>query len=1030
MAERKGISAFSVLLLMTVAALTGIASFSSLKVQYTPSTPDKRITVSFSYPGASSRVVESEATSLVEASLANIRAVTGISSVSRNGSGSVTLQLARKADMEAVRFEVASQIRNVWENLPQGCSYPSISLNARGEKSQTAISYYVKSPLPSQEIATFVEDRIIYPLSVLEGVSDVLFSGQTPFEWVITFDADAALACGITADMIRSAIVSYYNESVIGMVRSGPYSYGVRLRGEGGDDFARIPVTRVGDRIVHLGDIATFRYQESLPSSYFRINGLNTLNLSVGASSDANLLEVVSDVKARMDQLQKDFPPEISVSVSYDSSEYISDELNKIYFRTALCLLLLLLFIFVVNRSWRYMLVTAVTLAVNILVSVSCYLLVGLHIHIYTLAGITVSLGIIIDNSIVMIDHWTRYRTRSVFPALLSAVLTTVSALLVILLLPDTERANLTDFAFVIVINLCISLLVSYLFVPALLEYFPVRPVGAESSVKARRRIVRWNQRYARYINWGARHKWVYVLAFVLAFGLPTCLIPDKTAKKWPAYAEKRQQIDKWVGSTFGLFHRAMSRSDFYREPSRPQLSISAGMPEGCTVQQLNDVMRSMENYLAHFDEIEHFQTSVNSYRNGNITVLFKPEYEYSWVAHRIKSDIISMASDFGGANWSVSGLDNSYFNNNIITDSRGSGIFLTGYNYDDLMHYAEVMSEYLRPNSRISNVEIWGEGYSDRPMTEFNVIYDREALTASGISPYSYYSALYSPLYSAGILSLPSEDRWVTVRLESSAKDRMDVWHVDNEAVPVGEGKMKLSEVGSITKVRTGLPIRRENQSYTISVRYDFIGSYALQRKVEQEVVDHFNEDVLPIGYKADNGSGGMFYRDSQKYFGLILLVIAIIFVICAVHFNSLRYPLAVIWLIPISFIGLFLIFGLTDFTFDKGGFAAFIMLSGITVNAGIYLVSAWLQSKGEGTDIKRYLRSFNRKIWPITLTIMSTVLGLIPFLFDGPGEVFWFSFAVGTISGLLFSVIALLFFLPVFCQGKDKSDQPFNAP
>ena len=118
---------------------------------------------------------------------------------------------------------------------------------------------------------------------------------------------------------------------------------------------------------------------------------------------------------------------------------------------------------------------------------------------------------------------------------------------------------------------------------------------------------------------------------------------------------------------------------------------------------------------------------------------------------------------------------------------------------------------------------------------------------------------------------------------------------------------------------------------------------------------------------------------------------------------------------MIPLSFVGLFLIFGLTNFTFDKGGFAAFVMLCGITVNAGIYLVSEW---RADGN----YLHAFSRKILPISLTILSTVLGLIPFLFDGPGEVFWFSFAVGTIAGLLFSVLALVIYLPVFVLGRKR--------
>ena len=111
---------------------------------------------------------------------------------------------------------------------------------------------------------------------------------------------------------------------------------------------------------------------------------------------------------------------------------------------------------------------------------------------------------------------------------------------------------------------------------------------------------------------------------------------------------------------------------------------------------------------------------------------------------------------------------------------------------------------------------------------------------------------------------------------------------------------------------------------------------------------------------------------------------------------FESLKYPLAVILLIPVSFIGVFLVFGLSDFTFDQGGFAAFVMLSGIVVNAGIYMVNEMTGDRSGRDGVRKYVRAFNHKIKPVMLTVISTVLGLIPFLFDGPDEVFWFAFAI----------------------------------
>ena len=1021
----KGISSFSVLLLMAVAAVVGGACFSLLKIQYTPSAPERTVNVSYSYPGASARILEAEVTSPLEGVLSNIKGCRSITSTSYGERGVIEMEFGRRTDLQAVRFEIASYIRNIYPSLPKACSYPTISLSSTGRKSSTAISFNILSSLPSKDIAKFVEDNLIYPLSSIKGVADVNFHGYTPYEWVITFDYELARSLGISADEIATAFRQRYDESMLGLISSGSERFALKLRSENSSDMAEIPVKSVDGRIVRLGDIARFRYQESLPSSYFRINGLNTLNLAVGVSGDANLVSVVRDVKDKMDELRKDFPEEISIKVNYDSSEHISSELNKIYVRTLLCLLILLVFAFLVNRSWRYMVVVAVTLAVNILISVCLYWLVGLEIHIYTLAGVTVSLGIIIDNTIVMVDHYARYHNRSVFPALLSAVLTTVAALMVIFLLPEQEKLSLTEFALAIVINLCVSLLVAYLFVPALLDYLPVH-LGSSGARKQRslRRIARWNRRYSSYINFGLRHRWLFILFFVLAFGIPTCLIPKEF--DWKPYSSNRKVIDKVLGTSFALFYEAMDRSDFYREPRRPFLNINAGMPEGCSVQQLNEVMKAMEGYLAGIDEIESFETGIYSPTSANITVYFKPEYEGTALPTIIKSDIILMAASFGGANWQVYGIDDKSFNNNVVSNYKSSGITLTGYNYDRLLKFGEQLVAKLETNRRVSGAEIWGTGYWDSPGSEYRVNYDFEALTAMGISPYEYYLALRSPLYDSRVGTIPYGEDYVNVRLESSVKDEMDLWHVENVGVEVGDSKMKLSGIGSIQKKKTALPIQKDNQSYALTVRYNFMGPMQMERKYSGEIIEWMNGEVLPVGYLAEDMNGNWFYGNKDKYAGLILLVIALIFVICAVHFNSLRYPLAIIFLIPVSFIGVFLVFGFSDFSFDKGGFAAFVMLSGITVNAGIYLVTALLREKQlTKNQVKAYIRAFNSKIIPVAMTIISSIIGLVPFLFDGPSEVFWFDFAIGTIAGLVFSIIALLALLPLLALKRAKQSQ-----
>jgi multidrug efflux pump subunit AcrB len=235
------------------------------------------------------------------------------------------------------------------------------------------------------------------------------------------------------------------------------------------------------------------------------------------------------------------------------------------------------------------------------------------------------------------------------------------------------------------------------------------------------------------------------------------------------------------------------------------------------------------------------------------------------------------------------------------------------------------------------------------------------------------------------------------------------------------------LSEVGNITKKTTGVDIQKENQSYRVSVCFDYVGSFTLANKTIEDAIDYMNSSVLPVGFKAYDEYKSWQNVPKERYFWLILLIVAAIFAMLTISFESLRNALAVILMIPVSYIGVFLTFGLTNFSFDQGGFAAFVMLSGIVVNAGIYLVSTYKRfcgtdDTGQKAPSRQYIKAFNHKVIPISLTILSTVLGLLPFMTDGPDEVFWFDFAIGTIGGLLFSAIAIVLFLPVFLLKKRR--------
>lgn len=972
------ISSFSVLLIMVALSFVGIVSLPLLRLSYTPSPKTHTLTVYYSYPGASPQTAENEVNSKIEGILASLAGCEATSSVSYMGGGSASVNISSKIDIAKSRLELSSALRNLWNTLPEGVSYPEISLNARGKNSGTTISYTIKSSLPSMEIEEYASKNVLPFISAIKGIETASLTGATPYLYEICYNAPLCRSFNISSSEIISAIRNNYGILYLGYTEDESLLIPIALNCKA-EGIENIPIKKVGEKIIRLGEIAQCSYKEAEASSYYRVNGLNTINLVISLTEDSNLITTTDAIKKEMHRLSESFPQELSANISYDASEYIKAELKKIFFRIGLCVLILLLFVYLAYRSIKYLLIIIFTLFINILSSLSVYAFLGIDINIYTLAGITVALGIVIDSSIVMIDHYRRYHDRKVFFSLLSAILTDVIALLLVFILPESETINLSDFIWAIVLNLCISLCVAVLFIPALMEYLPL------SDTKSEEKNHFYSKAYCKYICWAARHKWIFILVILCTTAL-----------------------------SFIPFYRNIDKLSFYRQPENKVLHIKASMGEECSILQLNEVIKSMENYLSGFDQIKSYITHIDSKPSATIDVTFFPKWENTSFPAELQSKVTSMAIDFGGANWQVYGITENSFNNNISTYNKSQRITLSGYNYDALLDYASKLTDYLSRNNRVSEPEIWSASWSGAPKTELIWKYNMENMALYDISPSVFHTSLTESLFKRNIGNLPILDKTVETILVSSDYDDYDLWTLSQ----------KLSSLGKIEKSKSNLNIYKYNQSYVVNVCYDFIGTYEFAKKIAESATNYMNTQVLPLGYEAKTPEYYRFDQNKKHYGWLIAVIITALFIMLCAAFESIRLPFAVILTIPVSFIGPFLIFAFSNFTFDQGGFAALVMLCALTINAGIYLICLYNSIKRvNNSAITNYITAFSYKIKPILLTIVSTILGLVPFLTDGPEEVFWFDFALGTISGMLLSLIAVIFVLPAFVIKRNEA-------
>ncbi|MFW5725261.1 MAG: efflux RND transporter permease subunit, partial [Bacteroidota bacterium] len=865
------------------------------------------------------------------------------------------------------------------------------------------------------------------------------YGGQS-LQWRLTYQLEKMKAFGIDEGDLRSALGLTNLRVPLGRLDHATAGSGEQmgavLRSPYQQDWQwqQLPVKVVDQRIVRLADVATVTHELPEPNSYYRINGKQTNNLVIYAQAGQNQIRLVQKLKKEIANIQTELPKGCSLLLLNDPTETMRLELDKIAWRTALTLLILLLFVLAVSRSWKYLWLIVVSLLANLAIAVIFYYLLGVEIHLYSIAGLTVSFGLLIDNSIIMIDHLRLKQNTRVFLAILASTLTTMAALGVVFFLSEKLQQNLVDFVSIVIINLVVSLLVALFFIPAFMQQlnFKKSTGTTTGSLSRKRRLVRFNRLYSRMISRLVRLKPLVLVVAILGFGLPVFLLPAKVEQEgfWAKtynntmgsefYREHiKKPMDIALGGTLRLFLNKVDGSNYFHEKSETFLIVNVYMPEGALPSQMNEAVSRIEHYLQQYPQIRQFEARIDGGTNARVQISFHPQEEQGSFPYYLKDELTSFAIALGSADCQVYGVGDGF--NNVMREQAGSyKVNLQGYAYDQLLAYANQLKDTLLQNPRIREVNISEKNswYRDNSC-HYALQADPEKLALQQ----NYISQVYQDLktmsaHDEQAAQVKIDGRYKPVFISSSYHPRFNQWNLRNDLVTINHKKARVSSLGKIEKEKAMQGIIKKNQNYLLFLEYEFIGPYQLGHMHLEEVMENFTGN-LPMGYQAEQMNRNWLNKEEKKEQNLSLLVIVVlIFFICAILFESLRQPLAILMIVPFTFIGLFLTYHFLDIGFNQGGYAAMILLAGLTVNAAIYIVNE-RNNISKNRNLPRfrvYLKAFNSKIIPILLTIISTILGLVPFLLDQQLDKFWYALVTGTMGGLLFSVVGLYFYLPLF--------------
>jgi HAE1 family hydrophobic/amphiphilic exporter-1 len=764
---------------------------------------------------------------------------------------------------------------------------------------------------------------------------------------------------------------------------------------------------------VRLGDVASVLLTYAEPREVHRLDGASAVALYLHRLPGTNAIEVVDRVRERLARLETKLPTGIRVIEDYDGSEQIRRELDELRDRSLLstaCVLLVLLLAF---GRWRPALLVVATIAACVLVTLALMAMTGLSLNLLTLAGLAMGVGLIDDNAIVVLESIearqgghaggpqvasraaARAGARWVVAPVLAASLTNLIVFVPFLYLQGELRAYYLPFAMTVGLALLASLAAAFTLIPALAARTGGR-AAPEVSFRPRfarsRHRIRPRDLYQDAIVWTVHHPRRTVGSVLLVLA----------GSGW-LFWEEVPRGRTWAG---------LEEESF--------LTVQVTMPPGAGLERTDEVARRIEARLGGIPAVDRYDTRVGP-GYAWVQVAFPDSLATTSAPVAVKEELIALSRTIGGASVRVHGFGPGFQGAGGATP--GYGLELRGHDYRELERVTEDLAERLERFPRIRDVDpdAAGHWFERERETELVLVPDRGRLAAYGISAAGLLRRVGSYTGAAAIhetVALAGEDADLSLEIEGAAE--ADVRALLDLPLAEGGSPVRVADVAGVHERTTMGRIVRDDQQYLRTVTWEFRGPRKLGDRTRDAVIA---ATALPAGYGLLAERSFWEYEEGEKMeLALVVtLAVALVYMVTAALFESLKAPLVVLAAVPLAMIGIFLLYFLLDETFTREAWIGVVMMAGIVVNNTILVVDriGALRRGADGPPLpleEAAVRGAMERVRPILMTTGTTVLGLLPLvLFTEPGTAsLWTALALATIGGLASSTILVLTTIP----------------
>ena len=990
----------------------GAIAFTTLPLRELPDVDRPVVSVNTTYPGASAQVVENQITRPIEDQLSGIDGIDTINATSRDGRSSVNIEFTLDRDIEAAANDVRNAVDRARGQLPADVDDPTIR---KADADADPIIWFSleSTTLDPIELTDYAERYIVDRLSVLNGVASITVGGGFRRALRIWLDTNALAARGLTVQDVENALRSQNVELPAGYVQSQERDYQVRVARafETPEEFERLPLRGTGgdgDVVIRLGDVARVEIAPEETRRIFRGNGTPQVGLGIVRQSTSNALEVGELVKAEIERIRPELPEGTNIVLTYDSTLFIERAIERVGAALMESTALVILVIFLFLGSWRAAFVPAAVIPVCLVGAFLILSIFGFSINLLTLLALVLAIGLVVDDSIVVLENVQRRvdtlgepplvaaerGTRQVFFAIIATSAVLVAVFLPLLFVGGYVGALFVELAVTVAGVVVISAFAS----------LTLSPMMCSKLIKP----VKTSTRLTRFID-GAL---------------------DKLRASYRASLEAALNFKALVFAVFagvivlGGVIFAQLPSELTPPEDRGNLTIFAQGPEGAGFEYMSRVMDQVEEVLLTYVESGEAQrvmvvspgfgdAGTSRFSSGFARVFLANWEDRDRTGAEIETEMNQRLGAIPGATVRAR-MQNPFQGGGGGAD--GASVVLLGSTYEQLIPVAQRMVERMRESPNFQRPRMNYEPTSPRVLVDI----DRERAASLGVSVQSIGRTLEATMGSRRVNTITDRGEEYYVFLQAEREERSDIADLTNMFVRSDRtGEMiPLSTLVTIRTVGDTAERRRMNRQAAITVSASIGGDYAIGdalNEVEQIARDEIGDQPISIDY---TGAARQFKQSTGAIvfaFGFALIVV---FLVLAGQFESFVHPIVIMLAVPLAVTGgLFGLF-LFDNTLNIYSQIGLIILIALAAKNGILIVEFANQLRDEGRSIRdAILEASDLRVRPILMTSVATVAGSIP-LIIGHGAGAESRMTIGTVIffGLTTATLLTLFVVPAF--------------